>query len=224
MGNLRSAKRKLKQDKIWIAEETQYQRNVVARKVVAERAAKDAEFAADLIKAVGENLPEEIKKSAEECIAREAIKKPENWSGLPEDPLLIMHAPPSDYPENRGMIPYKDEEIKKSAEECIAREVQKQDDQISSDAYTICESGRRDPLKDVIFPNVKDEDIQVEYKKQFKDEVNKFKEECKVTNEPIVIDKLKFTSVPPEFTIDPLLQEYDGEKLVQMDEPNVESR
>lgn len=30
-------------------------------------------------------------------------KLKENWSCLPEDPLLIENAPESDYPENQGM-------------------------------------------------------------------------------------------------------------------------
>ena len=131
MGNLRSAKRKLRQDKVWIAEDTQHQRIKIMQTVIAERAAKDVEFAKDLIKAVGENLPPAIRKTAEETIAREvqkqddkvsadaytttetsgdpdvkATKKPENWSGLLEDLLLTHHVHPSDYPENQGMIPY----------------------------------------------------------------------------------------------------------------------
>ena len=185
MGGLRSARRKLKQDRVWKAEETQHQRIKILQTVVAERAAKDAEFANDLIKAVGENLPPAIRKTAEETIARElqkqddkvsaeaytttetignplkdikfpsvkATEKSENWSGLPEDSLLIMNAPPSDYPENQGMTAYKEK-------------------------------------------------------------WNEAMEERKVTDKPIVIDKLKFTSGPVDFEIDPSLQEYDGEKIM----------
>ena len=50
------------------------------------------------------------KKAAHErhaSIVKEGVdtitKLKENWSCLPEDPLLIGNAPESDYPENQGM-------------------------------------------------------------------------------------------------------------------------
>lgn len=69
MGNLRSVKRNLSKRHVWLAEETQRQKIELAKKFVEERCKKDAEFAADVIKAVGENLPKEIKEVAEATIA-----------------------------------------------------------------------------------------------------------------------------------------------------------
>lgn len=75
MGNLRSAKRQLKKRNVWIAQEVEVQRVKLAQKAVEERCKKDAEFAADVLKAVGENLPQEIKDVAEETIKRETLVK-----------------------------------------------------------------------------------------------------------------------------------------------------
>ncbi len=63
MGNLRSAQRKLNKRNVWLAQEVARQRIILARKAVEDRCKKDAEFAADVIKAVGDNLPKEIKPS-----------------------------------------------------------------------------------------------------------------------------------------------------------------
>jgi len=75
MSKLRSAKRRLKQDKIWIAEETQHQKIKFFQQAIAERVKTDVEFAKDVLKAVGENLPSAIKKAAEESIAKVAAEK-----------------------------------------------------------------------------------------------------------------------------------------------------
>jgi len=74
MGNLRTSRRSLKNKNVWIAQETEKQRIQLARKVIAERAAKNADFAAELIKVVGDNLPKEIKEVCEESV-REHAKK-----------------------------------------------------------------------------------------------------------------------------------------------------
>jgi hypothetical protein len=69
MGNLRSTKRKLSERHVWLAQETERQKILLARKMVEERCKKDAEFAADVLKAVGENLPKEISEAAEKTVA-----------------------------------------------------------------------------------------------------------------------------------------------------------
>ena len=74
MGNSRSAKRNLSARHVWIAQETQKQKIALAKKMVEERCKKDAEFAADVLKAVGENLPKEIREAAEATIAQKKIE------------------------------------------------------------------------------------------------------------------------------------------------------
>ena len=59
---------------MWIAQETQKQKIALAKKMVEERCKKDAEFAADVLKAVGENLPKEIREAAEATIAQKKIE------------------------------------------------------------------------------------------------------------------------------------------------------
>ena len=71
MGNLRSPKRKLNEKNVWIAQEVQRKKIDLAKKFVEERIKADAEFAKDVLAAVGENLPAEIKKLAEETVAKE---------------------------------------------------------------------------------------------------------------------------------------------------------
>jgi ribosomal protein L31E len=75
MGKLRSIKRKLKLDKVQMAEQVQYERVKLAKKMVEERVKVDSEFAQDVINAVGENLPSEIRKFAEESIAKSRENK-----------------------------------------------------------------------------------------------------------------------------------------------------
>jgi len=75
MGHSRSAKRGLNEKNVWIAQDVERKRNDLAKEFVKERIKTDAEFAKDVLKAVGEILPEEFKKTAEETIAREAISK-----------------------------------------------------------------------------------------------------------------------------------------------------
>lgn len=69
MSKLRSMSRKLKLDKVLFAERAQYERIQLARQIVKERCEKEAEFAKDVLKAVGKNLPQEIKEVCEKTIA-----------------------------------------------------------------------------------------------------------------------------------------------------------
>lgn len=68
MSSLSSAKRKLNAKKVWIAQEVQKRKVEIAKKFVEDRVRTDKEFAQDVLNAVGENLPPEIKKAAEETI------------------------------------------------------------------------------------------------------------------------------------------------------------
>lgn len=68
MGTFRSLRRKLNAEKVFIAEHVAQKRTEVLKTLVEERVKKDAEFAQDVLNAVGENLPESIKKAAEETI------------------------------------------------------------------------------------------------------------------------------------------------------------
>jgi predicted transcriptional regulator len=72
MSKLRNLKRKLQPDKVRIAEQVQYERVQFARNMVKERCEKDAEFAKDVLKALGENLPREIKETCEKTISEDS--------------------------------------------------------------------------------------------------------------------------------------------------------
>lgn len=77
MSSLRSFRRKLNPLKVQLAEQVAYERIKVARQVVKDRCEKDAEFARDVLKAVGEALPQEIKETCEKTIAGENAPKVE---------------------------------------------------------------------------------------------------------------------------------------------------
>ena len=95
MSNLRSAARKLDRYRVMLAKETERQRIEVAKKVVKERAEKDLEFAQDVLKAVGDNLPKEIKEACEATVARETKKAEETeWllkkAALEDDAMVSV--------------------------------------------------------------------------------------------------------------------------------------
>jgi len=70
MSKLRSFKRHLNPSKVWLANQVAEEKIKIARQVVLERAQKDAAFAADVLKAVGDALPKEIKEACEASVAR----------------------------------------------------------------------------------------------------------------------------------------------------------
>lgn len=69
MSKLRSFKRHLDPKKVWLAQQVAEEKIKIARQVVLDRAKKDAEFAAEVLKAVGDNLPKEIKEACEASVA-----------------------------------------------------------------------------------------------------------------------------------------------------------
>ncbi len=69
MSTLRSFKRKLKPSKVWLAEQVALEKVKIARQVIIEQAKKDSVFAAEIIKAVGDKLPKDIKEVCEESVA-----------------------------------------------------------------------------------------------------------------------------------------------------------
>jgi formate dehydrogenase maturation protein FdhE len=71
MGSMRTARRKLKEKNVWIAQETDRQKVKFLQRIVEEKVKKDAEFAKDVLAAVGDNLPKEIKEAAEKTVAEE---------------------------------------------------------------------------------------------------------------------------------------------------------
>ena len=73
MSQLRSFKRHLKQSKVWLANQVAEEKIKIARQVVLERAKKDAAFASDVLKAVGDALPKELKEACEESVSREKV-------------------------------------------------------------------------------------------------------------------------------------------------------
>ena len=75
MGSLRKLKRHLNEKSVWVAQEVQQKKVELAKKFVEERIKTDVEFAKDVLTAVGKNLPEDIKKIAEETVAKEDFLK-----------------------------------------------------------------------------------------------------------------------------------------------------
>lgn len=74
MGNLNSARRKLNAKSVNFAQQVEKKKLDLAKEFVKERVQKDAEFARDVLKAVGDLLPEDIKKLAQATIKNDAKK------------------------------------------------------------------------------------------------------------------------------------------------------
>ena len=68
MSKLRSFQRHLNPSKVWLAKQVAEEKIKIARQVVMDRAKTDASFAADVLKAVGDALPKEIKEACEESV------------------------------------------------------------------------------------------------------------------------------------------------------------
>lgn len=80
MGNSRSIRKHLNHRKIWIAQQFQKKQIEKEKQIVAERVKTDVEFAKDVIKAVSDNLPDDIRKSAEKTI--ETHRLDEKYSNI----------------------------------------------------------------------------------------------------------------------------------------------
>lgn len=98
MGSLRTAQRKLKEKNVWIAYETDRKKVKFLQMLVEEKVKRDAEFAKDVLKAVGENLPKEIKEAAEATIAREEAVS-EKIEEMKQEYGTVLE-PPSDVDPN----------------------------------------------------------------------------------------------------------------------------
>ena len=59
----------MRTDKVLFAEQVRYERNELIKKAVVDRLKTDVEFAKDVIRAVGDNLPANIKEAADKVIA-----------------------------------------------------------------------------------------------------------------------------------------------------------
>lgn len=94
MGKLRKLKRNLRIDKVQLAEQTKFEQIKLVKEMCVKRATEDAGFAKEILDAVGDVLPPEVKKAAEESVAK---------ASLPLDPLIEGNAPETDYPENQGI-------------------------------------------------------------------------------------------------------------------------
>lgn len=68
MGNLKTFKKRLREKNVWIAKETQKKKIEFYQMLVKKRIEEDAEFAQDVLNAVGEDLPAEFKEAAEKTI------------------------------------------------------------------------------------------------------------------------------------------------------------
>jgi hypothetical protein len=69
MSALTSFKRNLKPNKVYLAQKVAEKKIEFARNIVLDRAKRDAEFAADVLKAVGDNLPTEVKDACEKSVS-----------------------------------------------------------------------------------------------------------------------------------------------------------
>jgi len=65
MGNSRSSRKNLNEKKIWFAKRVNEKKIEFTKNLIAERVKHDEEFARHVLEAVKENLPTEIKESAE---------------------------------------------------------------------------------------------------------------------------------------------------------------
>lgn len=108
MGALRSLRKKLNAEKVWIAQQVAEKRTEIVKGFVAERVKTDLEFAQDVLKAVGENLPEEIKKSAEETI-KNGPQIPKNEKQEIVDSVAESISPT---PTLKGKLQYADRKTK----------------------------------------------------------------------------------------------------------------
>lgn len=98
MGNSRSIRKHLNHRKIWIAQQFQKKQIEKEKQIVAERVKTDVEFAKDVIKAVGDNLPDDIRKSAEKTIEMKRLA--DKWSNVNLEPLnketaIILESTPT---------------------------------------------------------------------------------------------------------------------------------
>lgn len=98
MSSLRSFRKKLNPVKVQLAKKVAYERIKVARQVVKERCEKDAEFAKDVLNAVGESLPQEIKETCEKTIAGKNNPKVEK-DFTPPPPGIIDGEPTKEVQE-----------------------------------------------------------------------------------------------------------------------------
>lgn len=96
MGILRSLRKKLNAEKVWVAQEVAARRKEIVKELVEARVKEDAEFAQDVLNAVKEGLPENIKQAAEETLKNaktEAVVKKWENTGIFErketDPSLM---------------------------------------------------------------------------------------------------------------------------------------
>jgi hypothetical protein len=69
MSSLSNFKRRLKPNRVYLAQKVAEKKIEFAKQVVLDRAKRDAEFAADVLKAVGDNLPIDIKETCEKSVA-----------------------------------------------------------------------------------------------------------------------------------------------------------
>jgi hypothetical protein len=75
MTKLNSYCKHLNPGKIYLAEKVAAEKIKIARQAVVDRAEKDAEFAADVLKAIGDKLSPEARNICEKSVATDKAKK-----------------------------------------------------------------------------------------------------------------------------------------------------
>jgi len=90
MGKLRQLKRNLRIDKVQLAEQTRFEQIKLVKEMCVKRATEDAGFAKDILAAVGKGLPPEVKKAAEESIAKDKAEKEAKQPLSKDDAAFIL--------------------------------------------------------------------------------------------------------------------------------------
>ena len=75
MSSLSSFKRGLNPKRVYLATKVAEEKVRLAKKVVLERVQKDANLAAEVLKAVGDGLPPELKEACEKSISESKLNK-----------------------------------------------------------------------------------------------------------------------------------------------------
>ena len=118
MSSLSGNCRRLNPSKVYVAQKTVVEKIKLARKMVLERAAKDAEFAADVLKAVGSELTAEAREICEKSV-KDAHKAAlvEKW-----EKTGLLNGTGSNNPDMALLIPSQEKQLLLTPEERLLEE------------------------------------------------------------------------------------------------------
>ena len=118
MSALSGNRRRLNPSKVYVAQKTAVAKIEIAKKVVLERAEKDAKFAADVLKAVGSELTDEARAVCEKSV-KEAKQKAliEKW-----EKTGLLNGTGSNNPDMAVLIPSQEKQLLLTPEERLLEE------------------------------------------------------------------------------------------------------